>query len=250
MESRDRIGKILLVTLILILAFVAYKRTNSTPQAVASVDERLEAQSIMSKDDVERIVKDYILNNPDIIIESVEKMQRRKMDEVNSQATELLKIKKPELENDKVSPSLGEGKTSVIMIYDYACSYCRKANDVVNKLLDDKNVKIIYKPFPILGDSSEYMTKIVLAVNKLFPDKFKAVHDALMSNKIASREDIVKILEDNKVNVTSVEAEFESPEIKASLAKFISLANELKIQGVPACNRRYSISRAFRTRSR
>jgi protein-disulfide isomerase len=218
MESRDRIGKVLLVTLVLILAFVAYKRTNSTPAAVTSVEEKSTSPSILSKEDVEKIAKDFILNNPDIIIESIEKMHKRKMDEMTAKASEVLKQKKQELEGDKTYPVIGNGPLNVIMIFDYSCSYCKKANIVVNKLLDlDKNVRILYKPFPILGDSSEYITKVILSVYKLFPDKFLSVHNALMTQKIASRDDVVGILEQNNVPVANIEAEFDNQDMKKKL---------------------------------
>jgi protein-disulfide isomerase len=235
MESRDRIGKILLVTLVLILAFVAYKRTNSAPAAVTSVETKSDSKSLLVKEDVEKIVKDFILNNPDVLIESIEKMHKRKMDEINAKANEILKQKKSDLENDKLSPIVGSGNISIIMMFDYACSYCKKANIVVNKLLElDKDVRVIYKPYPILGDSSEYITKVVLAVYKLFPDKFLSVHNAIMTQKITSRDDIVRILEQNNLPVANVEAEFDSPEVKESQQKLGIIMNDLKIQGVPA----------------
>lgn len=235
MESRDRIGKILLVTLVLILAFVAYKRTNSAPAAVTSIETKSDGKSLLVKEDVEKIVKDFILNNPDILIESIEKMHKRKMDEMNARANEMLKQKKADLENDKLSPTAGSGNINVIMMFDYACSYCKKANIIINKLLEtDKNVKVIYKPYPILGDSSEYITKVILAVYKLFPDKFLSVHNALMTQKIATRDDVVRILEQNTIPVANVEAEFDSGEIKESQNKLAIIMNELKIQGVPA----------------
>jgi protein-disulfide isomerase len=235
MESRDRIGKILLVTLVLILAFVAYKRTNSAPAAVTSVETKSDGTSLLVKEDVEKIVKDFILNNPDILIESIEKMHKRKMDEMNAKTNEILKQKKSDLENDKLSPVVGSGNINVIMMFDYACGYCKKANDIINKLLEiDKDVKVIYKPYPILGDSSEYITKVVLAVYKLFPDKFLSVHNALMTQKIASRDDVVRILEQNNLPVANVEAEFDNPDIKDSQHKLAIIMNDLKIQGVPA----------------
>jgi len=235
MESRDRIGKILLVTLVLILAFVAYKRTNSAPAAITSVETKSTEQSFLTKDDVEKIARDFILNNPDVIIESIEKMHKRKMDEMNAKTSEILKQKKADLEGDKASPTLGTGSLNIIMFFDYACSYCKKANIVVNKLLDsDKDIKVIYKPYPILGDSSEYITKVILSVYKLFPDKFNSIHNALMSQKISSRDDVVAILEKNNIAIAAIESEFDNQEIKDSQNKLGHIMNDLKIQGVPA----------------
>ena len=136
-----------------------------------------------------------------------------------------------------MSPVLGNvtgNGTAVVMFYDVNCTYCKKANAAVDQLLEsNKDIKVIYKPLPILGESSEYATKIELAVYKLFPDKFKAIHSDLMSQKITSRDDVVLILDKHAIPVATVEAEFESADMKAYLKNSAALAAELRIQGVP-----------------
>ena len=236
MEFRDRIGKILLVTLVFILAFVAYKRTYNAPASVAvtSVEKKSDGTSLVAKEDVEKIVRQFILDNPGVLIESIERMQQNKMEEMNAQVNDLIKSKKIELEGEKMSPILGNGSVAVVMFYDVNCTYCKKANAVVDQLLEsNKDIKVIYKPLPILGESSEYATKIELAVYKLFPDKFKAVHSDFMSQKITSREDVVLILDKNAIPVATVEAEFESADMKTYLKNSAALASDLRMQGVP-----------------
>ena len=236
MEFRDRIGKILLVTLVFILAFVAYKRTYHAPApaAVTSVEQKSDGKSLVHKEEVEKIVREFILDNPSVLIESIERMQQRKADEMNAQVNELIKGKKAELENDKMSPVVGTGNISVVMFYDINCTYCRKANAIVDQLLSaNKDVKVIYKPLPLLGESSEYATKIEIAVYKLFPAKFKAVHTAFMADKLGSRDEIVLILDKNAIPVASVEAEFDSPYMKEYIKNTSGIASELRIQGVP-----------------
>jgi hypothetical protein len=146
----------------------------------------------------------------------------------------ILKNVKGELENDKMSPTIGDGQVTVMVVYDYNCNYCKKADQVLDKILaSNEDVKVIYKPYPILSESSEYMTKVILAVNKLYPDQFKPIHSAFMGQKISSRDDVIKILENYKVSVENVEAEFENADIKESLTKLGRIAATLKIQGVP-----------------
>lgn len=236
MEFRDRIGKILLVTLVFILAFVAYKRTYNAPAptAVTSVEKKSEGTSLVAKEDVEQIVRQFILENPSVIIESIERMQQRKIDEMNSQVNDIIKTKKAELEGEKMSPTIGDGNIVVVMFYDLNCTYCKKANASLDALMENnKDLKVIYKPLPILGESSEYVTKIELAVYKLFPDKFRAIHTDLMAQKISSREDVVMVLDKHSVPVAAIEAEFDSADMKAYIKNSAGLAADLKMQGVP-----------------
>jgi len=234
MEKKSHFGRILLLALITVIAFVAYKRTETTPSTLVSVEQSVSQDALVSKKEVEQMLREYILKNPDVIIESIEKMHKRKIEEMNVKTEQILKAKKDELENDIAAPKLGKGSVNIVMIYDYACSYCRKASSVIDELLGDKaNIKVIYRPYPILGDSSEYMTKVAMSVYKLFPDKFQLVHNAMMNQKITSREDVIKILESNNIPVLEIESEFESIDIKNSLSKLSEIARQLKIQGVP-----------------
>lgn len=234
MDLKDQYGKILLIGVALLLAFVAYQRSHTHDPVVTSVDSASTNSAVLSQDEVENIVKEYIIAHPEVVIESIEKMQKRKIQEMQAKTSVILKNVKGELENDKISPKLGDGSVTVMMIYDYNCNYCKKANKVLDKILQtNDDVTVIYKPYPILSESSEYMTKVILAVNKLYPDQFKPVHSAFMEQKIDSRDDVIKILENYKVSVENVEAEFENADIKDSLTKLGRIAASLKIQGVP-----------------
>ncbi|MEY3197233.1 MAG: hypothetical protein RLZZ59_601 [Pseudomonadota bacterium] len=236
MESRDRVGKVLLITLVIILGFVAYKRTYSTenPSALTTVDKKSETSSVVMKEDLDQIMKDYIIAHPEVIIESIERMQKNKITERSAQAQEIIKNKKSVIYEDKVSPVIGSGNTSIVMLYDASCGYCKKANVVLNQLMDsDKDIRIIYKPLPIMSESSEYSAKIELSIYKLFPEKFKAVHDDIMAQKISTREDMLSILSKHSIPVEKVEGEFDNPEFKDSLKRTGELAAELQIQGVP-----------------
>lgn len=234
MDFKDQYGKILLIGIALLFAFVAYKRSHTHDPVVTAVDSQKSDSAILSKTDVENIVRDYILANPEVIITSMKKHQKRELQEMHAKTSVILKNIKGDLLGDKMSPVVGDGSVDVVMIFDYNCSYCKRANKVIDKLLEvNENVKVTYKPYPILSESSEYMSKVILAVNKLYPDQFRAVHSAFMEQKIGSRDDVVKILENYKVSVEDVEAEFDNAEIKKSMIKLAEAAHSLKIQGVP-----------------
>lgn len=99
---------------------------------------------------------------------------------------------------------------------------------------NDSKVKVILRPLPILGDASEYLARIVLAVYKVNPSKFKAVHDELIKIRDVSKESIKELLTENGLNATEIEETADSNEIKDLITQNMKIARSLRIQGVPA----------------
>jgi protein-disulfide isomerase len=95
-------------------------------------------------------------------------------------------------------------------------------------------LKVILKVYPILGNESEYLAKLILALNQTAPHKFKAIHDELISSKTLNKEDLNKLFKDYGLDFNKIEALSESNEITEQVKENIKLARELRINGVPA----------------
>ena len=59
-----------------------------------------------------------------------------------------------------------ESKNVIIEFFDYNCSYCKKAHQDILKLRKKKNVKVIYKNFPILSENSKKLPKSLYLLPK------------------------------------------------------------------------------------
>jgi protein-disulfide isomerase len=225
--------KWVVVMLIIALSFLTYKtiRGNEIIQVSKAIDNN------PSKEELNSAIREYILSNPEIIIESIELMHQRKLKEMEDKIQNTIIQKRSEIENAPDLPHAGnkDGDVKVIMFYDYMCSYCKKSNDILNNALkSDQNLKVVYIPIPMLGEASEYVSKLMLSINKVAPDKFKAVHDEIMSTQNISKESINAAVEKNGLNLADIEIEMSKPEIKATYNKNYSLAHELRINGAPA----------------
>ena len=129
------------------------------------------------------------------------------------------------------------------MFYDYNCSYCKNANIILNEIIANyPNVQVIYRPFPILGEESKYLAKIMLTVFQIAPEKFKLVHDDLMTLDNIKLVDLNKILSKNNINIDENKALKNDLELlKKSLSMSdeaiittLNLAKSINIRGVPA----------------
>ncbi|MFX8762600.1 thioredoxin domain-containing protein, partial [Acinetobacter baumannii] len=85
-----------------------------------------------------------------------------------------------------------KGDVTVVEFFDYQCGYCKMSEVDIEKLLkEDKNVKFIYKDFPILGPMSVQAAKASLASNRQGTAKYIKFHDALMAKKDHLTDDAI-----------------------------------------------------------
>lgn len=82
---------------------------------------------------------------------------------------------------DADNPVLGnpKGDITIVEYFDYQCPYCKKISPVLDQVInDDKNVRLVLKDWPILGDPSGYAARLVLAAK--YQNKYEAAHRALI----------------------------------------------------------------------
>ena len=122
-----------------------------------------QAQAEMSRDDIKEIVKEYLLENPEIILQSVNDYQTKGVSEAQEKA---LTENQRKIFDDEMTPVVGnpDGDVRVVEFFDYNCGYCKRVVGDVNKLVEnDDEVKLILKEFPILGPTSETAARWALA---------------------------------------------------------------------------------------
>ena len=99
---------------------------------------------------VERIVREYLVANPEIIPEAMQALQ-------NKQAAKVVDANRAALETPFGSAWAGAADGDVVLVefYDYACGYCRSSNEDVERLLaEDKRLKVVWREWPVLGQDS------------------------------------------------------------------------------------------------
>jgi len=129
-------------------------------------------------------VASYIEENPMHIVESINnhyaKQERSKIEDRGQN----LKDNIDKVINYSKDPVAGnkDSKRIVVEFFDYNCGYCKKAfNESIAKLLvEDKDVKVIFKEMPILGKLSEIKSRLSIAANLMDNSKYLGVHSKLM----------------------------------------------------------------------
>lgn len=193
--------------------------------------------SSLNKDDIEKIIAQYIQNNPQVILDSVNKHQQNAAIEEDKKAQDIIKSKTSEIENNPASPVAGNPKGDVVIVefFDYLCGYCKKVLPSVTKIIEeDKNVKVVFKEFPILGPNSELAAKAALAVYSIAPEKYFEFHKKVMNSHVGGKESIISLLKELNLNVDAIETKMNSKEIEKIIGDDRALASTIGIRGTPA----------------
>jgi protein-disulfide isomerase len=259
-------GLILTVIIISSFAYIGYRneknitnsvkimleesKTQSSPEpkaeeliALPKTSDQQEVKETISKTEtpeltpsqVEEIVKSYLIRNPEVITEALDKLQQTRMDDLKKQVQKKIVEKSSELESD-ITPIIGNpnGSAKVVMFFDYNCGYCKQSYDTLQAVIQQNpNIKVYLKIYPILGNDSEFLAKIMTAIHIDEPSKFKAIHEELLSDRIFSKEDIAELFKEHGLNYSKYESLIESEEVTKRLKETVSLAKDLRINGVP-----------------
>lgn len=242
---RKLFNLILGLILIGLAVLFSYKMANTPETVKVQVDEvknteenaKKAQMTGLTKDEVQQVIHDYIMANPELLMQSLEGMQAKKIAESTKKATEYIKANKEQIENAEAPPILGnpDGDIVIVAFYDYNCAYCRKAHEAENEIIaQDKGVKIVLRPIPILGEKSVYAAKVALAIHKVSPQNFVAIHNELMKVAEINEINVKAILAKYNIDYLMVENEVNSFSIKQILNKNFDLAKELGIKGTPS----------------
>lgn len=186
--------------------------------------------------DLEKKFKDFILDNPEIILESLENYERTKLKILEQESKEkiddlknLLYEKTGLYSGDPLSPH------TIIEFLDYNCSYCKSLHKNITKLIKEKNVKVIYKNFPILSADSIDFAKIAIILSEQNNEIFNKFHNFLLSSKkMPSMVEVEIFLSNQNIDLKKIKEMFEEKFVINSLELHKRIALELKLQGTPA----------------
>lgn len=188
------------------------------------------------KAEIENIVKDYLTNKrPEVLAEGIQNLQKREQAEAESKTKEGVNKEKNRLFNDPASPVAGnpKGSVTVVEFYDYQCGYCKLSEEGIEKLLkEDKDVRFVYKNFPVLGPVSVEAAKAGLAAAK--QGKFQVFHTALMMKKEHLNSDLIyKIAKDAGLNVEKLKKDMADPALTETLNNDLKLGQDIGVRGTP-----------------
>jgi protein-disulfide isomerase len=179
----------------------------------------------------------YVENNPEEILESINKFLQDKQKNVSSDRYKnIAKNKKAIFEEN--APFVGPKNSDKIVVefFDYNCGYCKRAFKTVEQIVaKNPDVKVIFKELPILGASSRLKSQVAIASFLINPKKYFEVHKYLLE---AGRSESKSQLADGLIKFGFSSAEIldkmDSKKVGEFIVENIALSRKLGVNGTPA----------------
>jgi protein-disulfide isomerase len=193
--------------------------------------------SSMSKKQIEQVVHDYLINHPEVLVEAskaLQTKQQNEMEKLQKQAVTTIRENAKTVFFNSQDPVAGNPKGTITLVefFDYQCSHCRDmAPTLAKALADNKQLRVIFKEFPIFGAESELAAKAALAAAK--QDKFLSMHEALMKATDFSQANILRIADEIGLDPAKFKADWDSATVNKVLEDNKALAKQLKIYFTP-----------------
>ena len=188
--------------------------------------------------EIEAIVRDYIMQNPEIIRDAMAELEKRRVAEEERARKAGITDHAQTIFDSPRQVVLGNPKGDVTLVefFDYNCGYCKRAHGDMKRLLDeDPNLRIVLKEFPVLGPGSGEAAQVAVAVNKIAPEKYGAFHDALITLRgEANGARALAAATGIGLDENALRAEMQAPLVNETLSEVYGLAETLGINGTPS----------------
>ncbi len=224
------------------LAFRLFTAGLLTAGLAATVAPGARAQSFTpaQRGEIEAILKDYLLKNPEVLQEVMGELEKR---QAMAEAEKHRAGVKEHAEIIFSSPrqvTLGnaQGDVTVVEFFDYNCGYCKRAmGDMLDLMKGDGKLKFVLKEFPVLGEGSTQAAQVAVAVRMQDKTgkKYLEFHQKLLSNRGAvDKARAVAAAKEVGLDMARLEKDMASDEVKETLAESFKIAEALGLNGTPS----------------
>jgi protein-disulfide isomerase len=140
--------------------------------------------------------------------------------------------------NDPEAPIGGnpEGDVTVVAFIDYNCPFCKKSDPDLRRLVAaDGRIKLIYKDWPILAETSVYGARLALTAK--YQGYYETAHTALLAlhGKQPSEASMLSAVKTAGVDMTRLDADLNAhgDAISELLKRNAAEADALGLKGTP-----------------
>jgi protein-disulfide isomerase len=190
----------------------------------------------LDKSTIERIVHDYLVQHPEVLVEAITEMRRRQEAASAEMAQKAIGDNREQIYNDPATPVAGnpKGDVTIVEFFDYHCGYCKQVQPSMESLLkEDGKLRFVFKELPILAPESRIAAAGALAAQR--QGKYLAMHNALMNARgKLTRDRVLQIGKEAGLDVAKLEKDMQLPEIDAEIERNLKLAAALEINGTPS----------------
>lgn len=177
---------------------------------------------------IEEIVRNYILEHPEILPQAMERLKARENGKQVASAGNALTAPFP-------GAVLGNpnGSVTLVEFTDYACGYCRASVPEVEALIAaNPDLKVVIRELPILSPASADAARWSLAAAE--QGKFEAFHKAMFAAGRPAADTIQAAAARAGLDLDLARKVIAEPRVEAEIKQNLDFARQLRIDGTPS----------------
>ena len=209
----------------------------SLPAAATAQTEKFSAGQ---RQEIESIIKDYLLQHPEVIQEVMTELDKRQQDADAEKHRVAVKENSATLFSSPHQVVVGnpEGKVTMVEFFDYNCAFCKRAlSDMLELLKTNPDLKFVLKEFPVLGEGSVEAAHVAVAARMQDPTgkKYLEFHQKLLGGRgPADKARALAVAKDVGFDMARIAKDMNSDEVKTTIDEDMKLADALGVNGTPS----------------
>ena len=208
--------------------------------ALPAADARAQALSAPQKTEIEALIRNYLIKNPEVLQEAMAELEKRQ----NAAEAEKAKGAIAQYSERLFSSARGvvvgnpQGDVTMVEFFDYNCGYCKRAMvDMMDLLKSDPKLKIILKEFPVLGPGSVEAAQVGIAVRMQDKTgkKYLDFHQRLLTGRgQADKARALAAAKEAGLDMARIEKDMATDEVRQTLEESFKIAEGLGMNGTPS----------------
>ncbi len=198
--------------------------------------EAAHALDANDKKQIDKQIEDFFIRNPEKLEQALNNMHRYLTERAQREQEEALASNTDNLYRNDGDYSMGPNNASITIVefFDYNCGYCKRSFAPLMEVLEEnKDVRLVFKEYPILGEASYLASSAALAINDKL--KYLTYHSKLMTHQGRISESVIeKTLSDMKLSPQKLQSDARSDKYVLQLAATRQLAEAIGVNGTPA----------------
>ncbi len=205
----------------------------------AATSVQAEPFSAEQRGEIETIVKDYLLQHPEVLQDAMTELDKRQQAAEAEKHRQAVKDNSAALFSSPHQVVLGNphGNVTMVEFFDYNCAFCKRAlPDMLTLLKTDLNLKFVLKEFPVLGEGSVEAARVAVAarMQDTTGKKYIQFHQKLLGGRgPADGARALAVAKEVGFDMARIVKDMGSPEVKKTIDESMKLADAIGVSGTP-----------------
>lgn len=187
--------------------------------------------------DIEKIVASYIEQHPETLVKAIQAYGEQQQKEMLQKEAEKMTKFKQDLMDDKTAIVGGNpnGTVSLVVFTDPNCPHCRHFEVLLNEVKSlYSNLKIYFRPWPIMGKDSIEVVAGLTAAAKQGYDKYDALSMRIAtSNDKIDKAKFLKLAKDLGIDTKKLQKSMDSDPVKNDMKFNNEIATKMGLDATP-----------------